>query len=225
MLILYCVLSLVVAISICLLAGRNRPWIAQVAFAALLTGSLVTASKIVPIADGVYVSVAIGLYSMTFLLTDFLGEVHGRRAAIRAVQMAVVAAFLMLFAIVVSIEVSPAPFWQHQEAFEAVLGSAPRILAASILAFVSAQLVDIWIFDKLFRIYSGKRLWLRNNTSTFVGQTIDSVVFYFVAFYGVIPELWGLIITTCLIKYAIALIDTPALYLVTSIVSRKGRSD
>jgi uncharacterized integral membrane protein (TIGR00697 family) len=174
---------------------------------------MITAGKISPIVDGVYVSVAIGLYSMTFLLTDFIGEVHSKKEALQAVYMGILAELLVLLAINLSMHVSPAPFWEHQEAFETTFKMAPRIMLASITAFVTAQLMDVTIFDILKKRSNGKYLALRNNASTFVGQTLDSIIFYTVAFYGVIPGLWKLIITTCIIKYIIALVDTPFVYL------------
>lgn len=213
MFIAYCLLSLLVGTLICIIAGKKHPWIVQLAYAAAVIACLVTAAKISPIAPNVYVSAAIGLYSMTFLLTDFLGEVYDKATALRAVYMGLIAEIIFIFAITFSIKIPAAPFWENQEAFNTILGAAPRIMFASVTAFIAAQILDISIFDWLKKKMHGRSLAIRNNCSTIVGQTADSIIFYTIAFWGVVPNLFQLIIVTCIIKYIIALIDTPFLYL------------
>jgi uncharacterized PurR-regulated membrane protein YhhQ (DUF165 family) len=190
-----------VGMVICIIAGKKHAWVVQVSYAATVVACLATAAKISPIVPDVFVSVAIGLYSMTFLLTDFLGEVF-------------------IFAIALSIYVPAAPFWENQEAFVRVLGTAPRIMVASITALVAAQLLDVTVFDWLKKKMSGRLLVIRNNVSTILGQTTDSVVFYTIAFWGVVPNLLELLAVTCLVKYLIAAADTPFLYLARHVANR-----
>ncbi len=222
MLIIYTLTSLLLGTVICIAAGKERPWLIQAAYAATVVASLITAAKLAPIVDGIFVSVAVGLYSMSFLLTDFLGEVHGKRYALRAVYTGIVAELVVIFSVYFSIAVEPAPFWENQEAFSAVFGAAPRIMIASIAAFVAAQLVDVTVFDILRKRMDGRWLGVRNNASTFAGQTLDSVIFYTIAFWGVVPELSKLIVVTCLVKYAIAVLDTPFLYFARAVVRRRA---
>ena len=212
MLVIYCFASLAVGTAICMIAGKKRPWVVQIAYAATVVACVVTAAKLSPVIPGVFVSVAIGLYSMTFLLTDYLGEIHGKAVAMRAIYMGLIGEIILIFAVYFSIVVPAAPFWENQEAFAAILGAAPRIMVASVLAFISAQVLDVTVFDWLKKRMSGKHLLVRNNVSTILGQTTDSIVFYTIGFYGKVPNLVELIIVTCLIKYAIAAIDTPFLY-------------
>lgn len=213
MLIVYCLLSLIFGTVVCIIAGKKHPWLVQVAYAATVVACLVTAAKLSPIIPGIYVSVAIGLYSMTFLLTDFLGEVYNKGVALRAVYMGIVAEVVFIFAVILSIKVPAAPFWENQGAFAQVLGTAPRIMIASITAFVAAQLLDVTVFDWLKKKMSGRLLAVRNNCSTILGQTTDSIVFYTIAFWGLVPNLLELIVVTCIIKYIITAADTPFLYL------------
>lgn len=212
MLIIYSLVALSLGTVICVVAGRSRPWLVQAAYAGAVVACLVTAAKLSPITEGVVVSAAIGLYSMTFLLTDYLGEVYGKVTAMRAVWMGIVAEVVMLVAVGFSIAVEPAGFWDGQDAFAATLGSTPRIMLASVSAFVAAQFLDVTVFDWLKRRTKGRFLFLRNNGSTLVSQTADSVVFYTIAFWGVVPNLVELIAVTCLAKYVIAAVDTPFLY-------------
>jgi queuosine precursor transporter len=212
--IIYSLVSLVIAGFLCLLAGRSRPWIAQFSFAALVIGSLATASKISPLIEGVYVSVAIGLYSMTFLLANYLREIFGKPFAIQAIWMGLIGEILFVFATQFALLAPSAPFWPNQSAFDAVFSITPRIFIASVLAYVCAEFTDVHVYHALSRLTKGHHLWLRNNVGTIVGQSIDSAIFYTVAFYGVVPNLFALIITTCIVKYIIAAADTPVLYFV-----------
>lgn len=220
-LIIYSIACLVLGLAVCLITGRTRPWVAQAAYSAAVLASILTAAKLSPITDGIYVSVAIGLYSMTFLLTDFLGEIHGKKEAFKAVWMAFVSVIVLLVAVYFSIKVQPAPFYENQTAFATIFGTAPRIMLASVTAFLAAQLTDVAVFSVMKERMNFLTLAGRNNVSTFVGQTIDSLVFYTIAFYGVVPDLWKLIVTTCVIKYIIAICDTPFIYLATYLAREK----
>jgi queuosine precursor transporter len=212
--IVYILLSLVLATIICLVAGKRHPWVAQIGFAGIVTGSFITAAKLSPIVDGVFISASMGLYSATFLLTDFLGEVHGRKHALRAVYMGIIAEAVVLFAVLMTLSVPAAPFWRHQEAWVNTFGVAPRIMLASISAFLVAQFLDVFVFDWFKQRHGTRLLYLRNNVGTILSQTIDSVVFYPIAFLGVPGvEIVNLIAVTCVVKYAIALCDTPFIYL------------
>ena len=224
MMIVYILASLAVGTVLCLIAGKRHPWIAQVAYAAVVAASLLTAAKLSPIMDGVFVSVAIGLYSASFLFTDFLGEVYGKDQALRAVYMGIIAEVVVLFAVLMTLAAPSAPFWTDQEAWVTTFGVAPRIMVASISAFIVAQLLDVNVFDWLKKKLDGRLLFVRNNISTFLGQTADSIVFYTIAFLGVPGvDLLSLIVTTCLVKYAIAALDTPFIYL-TRAWAQRGES-
>jgi queuosine precursor transporter len=221
--IIFSLVSLVVAGILCLIAGRTRPWIAQFSFAALLVGSVATAAKISPIADGIYVSVAIGLYSMTFLLANYLREIFGKDFAIRAIWMGLIGELMFVFATQFALFAPSAPFWTNQPAFEAVYSITPRIFLASVIAYLCAEFTDVHVYHALMKYTSGRHLWLRNNVGTIVGQTIDSVIFYTVAFYGILPDLFALIVTTCIVKYIIAIADTPVLYFVRRVALRQDQ--
>lgn len=223
-LVTYALASLVVAGFLCLIAGRSRPWIAQFSFAALVIGSLATASKISPIFGSVNVSVAIGLYSMTFLLANFLREVHGKAAAVRAIWMGLLGELLFVFATQFALRAPSASFWSNQQAFEAVYSITPRIFIASVTAYMCAEFSDVHVYHLLAKLTKGRHLWLRNNVGTIVGQTIDSAIFYTVAFYGIVPDLVGLIVATCVVKYVVALADTPVFYVVVLVARRGGKA-
>jgi uncharacterized integral membrane protein (TIGR00697 family) len=98
---------------------------------------------------------------------------------------------------------------------EMIFSFMPRIAIASLLAYVVSQKHDVWAYHLWKKIFSGKKLiWLRNNLSTMVSQLIDSIIFTFVAFYGVfeLPVLFEILITTYFLKWIVAAADTPFIY-------------
>ncbi len=221
MTILYVLAALGVATIICVASGTKRPWIAQFSFAALAMASVATASKVVPIAEGVYVSVAVGLYSMTFMLANYLREIFGKPYAVRAIWMGLIGELLFVFATQFTLITPSAPFWTNQAAFEAVYSVTPRLFVASVLAYVSAEFTDVNVYHAVLRLTKGRHLWLRNNVGTAVGQTVDSVIFYTIAFAGIVPNLVTLVLTTLMVKWIIALLDTPAIYFVRHLALRQ----
>ena len=104
-----------------------------------------------------------------------------------------------------------ASFWAGDEAFQHVLGMTPRIIVASLTAYVFSQFHDVWLYTLLKARMRGRRLWLRNNVATILSQLIDTVVFITIAFYGVMP-LWPLIIGQWSVKVTLALCGTPLVY-------------
>lgn len=181
--------------------------------AALVTANLV-ASKIVVI-GGLVVPAGVLLYSITFLVTDTVSEVYGRRAATSLIWTGLWVSLLILTLVQVARVLPPAPFYADQAAFDAVFGMTPRIVVASMIAYALSQWHDVWAFHWWRARTGGRHLWLRNNASTLVSQGIDTVVFIAVAFGGLVPvaALSGMMVGQYLIKIGIALADTPLCYL------------
>lgn len=126
------------------------------------------------------------LFPLAYVLGDVIAEVYGlkatRRAIFTAFGLALVASLTIL-----TVQISPAADgWENQEAFAAVLGFVPRIVAASLVAFLAGQLVNAWVLDRLRRRTSGRFLRTRLIGSTIAGQLIDTILFCTIAFAGVI---------------------------------------
>ncbi len=195
-----------------LLAERYGVEIAIAIYASLTIIANVIAYKIVLVS---YIPVPAGVivYASTFLVTDMLCEIYGKSYAKRAVIAGLVANVVAIVSIYIAINWKAAPFMglEDVEAFNKVLGLAPRIVLASILAYVVSQTHDVYAYHFWKRVTKGRYLWLRNNASTMVSQAIDTIVFITVAFYGVYPIV-DLIKGQYLIKVVIAALDTPFLY-------------
>jgi uncharacterized integral membrane protein (TIGR00697 family) len=188
-------------------------------FCACLVAAAVLAAKIVHIGP-VSVPAGVFAYCITFVCADVISEIWGRRCA----NMVVLTGFIGLVCTFLLIQLAlwcpAASFWTREEAFQAVLGMTPRIIVASLAAYVFSQFHDVWLYTLLKDGMRGRHLWLRNNVATILSQLIDTVIFITIAFYGVMP-LWPLIIGQWSVKVALALCDTPLVYAAVWCVRRR----
>lgn len=162
-------------------------------------------------------------YPVTFLVTDILSEIYGRKRANQVVLTGFAASLVVLGILALggqfgAIEGSPV----DDATYQTVFGNAWRVIFASMAAYLTAQLVDIRIFHFWKNLTRGRHLWLRNNASTIFSQLIDTSLVVFVLFVGVKPgdELLGLIIDGWMFKMLVALVDTPLFYLAVYLFRR-----
>lgn len=126
------------------------------------------------------------LFPLAYILGDLLAEVYGLKASRRAILTAFALALIASLTILLVQISPPADGWENQEAFAAVLGFVPRIVGASLVAFLAGQLVNAWVLDRLRRKTEGRFLKARLIGSTVIGQLIDTLLFCTIAFAGVI---------------------------------------
>lgn len=168
---------------------------------------------------GIYtfeLSVGIIAYPITFLVTDIVSEIYGRKRANRLVKAGVFASAFALLIVVVSTN-APATQWSPIDdgTFKQVFGFTFVAVGASLAAYLLAQFLDVQIFHFWKRLTKGKHLWLRNNFSTFASQLVDTAtVLFLLCSFGVIEwDLFGiLMLNGYLFKVLFALIDTPIIY-------------
>lgn len=178
--------------------------------------SNVTASKIISVGSLV-VPAAVVAYAITFLCTDVIGELYGKEEANKTVRLGFILQVFSICLIYLAIKLPPAPFMvEYNEVFQQVLGQSLRVVIASLIAYTISQFNDVYIFHKLKDIHGGKHRWIRNNVSTITSQLIDTSIFITIAFYGVVPNLWALIIGQFTVKVCLALLDTPFFYIFTN---------
>ncbi|WP_100804389.1 queuosine precursor transporter [Ulvibacter sp. MAR_2010_11] len=162
------------------------------------------------------ISVGILPYPVTFLITDIISEVYGKKKANQVVTAGIFASFFSLLIVYVSAAV-PATDWSpiSDALFDKVFGATAVAVFASMMAYLLAQYIDISIFHFWKRLTKGKHLWLRNNFSTFLSQFVDTfTVLALLCSFGKID--WALfaplLLSGFLFKVLIALLDTPFLY-------------
>lgn len=164
------------------------------------------------------ISVGILPYPITFLITDLISEIYGKKKANQVVVAGIFASFFSMLIVYVA-NVVPATEWSpvQGDLFSKVFGSTSIAVLASMMAYLFAQFVDIQIYHYWKQLTKGKHLWLRNNFSTFFSQFIDTatVLVLLCSFTDEIAwsQFTGLLIAGFLFKVLIAALDTPFLYL------------
>ena len=163
-------------------------------------------------------SFAIPVYAGTFLITDIVSERYGIEQAKRAVWLGLIG---QVFFVVILWCVLHAPvFPEKLDAIKGALEFMPSLILASCTAYFVSQFLDVWVFHKIREITGARHKWLRNVGSTAVSQLLDTAIFLGIAFYGRPPTdtigAWvSFVLTTWIVKVAVAMLDTPFFYLAT----------
>ena len=172
-------------------------------------------------------SVGIIAYPVTFLVTDLISELYGQKRANQVVVSGFFASVFTTLLVLVSVNAT-AVNWSPIDnfTFKKVFGLTGPAFFASMVAYLTAQLIDVRIFHFWKRLTNGKHLWLRNNASTMFSQLVDtSVILIILCTAGVIEweRFFGLWIMGWLFKIFVALIDTPIIYGIIHLL--KGKID
>lgn len=189
-------------------------------FCALLILANILASKVVQL--GIFtIPAAVVAYPFTFLITDIIGELWGRKEANNTVKNGLICQIFALILTFCAVKLPVASFANNQNEFVAILGGSLRVTIASLIGYLCSQSWDVWIFHKIRDKYINKHnttaggRWIWNNASTMTSQIIDTAIFITIAFYGVVPNIWNMIFSQYVIKFIFALCDTPIFYLLT----------
>lgn len=184
-------------------------------FVTVLLISNIIASKIATIGSFA-MPAGIVIFPISYIVADVLTEVYGYRHARRVIWLGFLCNLILVVAIVLAIWLPPAPFWDKQEAYATILGAAPRLLVASLSAYLFGEFTNSFVLAKMKILTRGRWLWTRTIGSTFVGQFVDTAVFSTIAFMGVMPTsaLVAMILTEWLFKTVYEALATPITYAV-----------
>ena len=179
---------------------------------------------------GIYtfeISVGILPYPITFLVTDLISELYGQKKADQVVISGLIASVFIMIVVLIANAV-PSTSWSlvNDDLFQKVFGLQGFAVFASMIAYLSAQFIDVRIFHFWKKLTKGKHLWLRNNGSTVVSQFVDTAaVLVLLCATGAIEwdRFMPLLENGFLFKVLVALIDTPIIYAV--IYALKGKID
>lgn len=168
-------------------------------------------------------------FPVSYIIGDILTEVYGYANARRVIWTGFAALLFMAVMAAVVVALPPANGWPGQPAYEFVFGNSWRIVLASMAAFWAGEFANSFILAKLKVLTAGRFLWLRTIGSTVVGQGLDSLIFYPLAFYGLAgwpPELlWQVVLSQWLIKTAWEALLTPFTYLAVGFLKRREGVD
>jgi uncharacterized integral membrane protein (TIGR00697 family) len=171
-------------------------------------------------AAGWTLPVSIVWYPLTFLVTDIVSEVYGRRRARFLVIGGFSMSLLLLAFSLIGIALPVSDVYPLQEDYVNIFGPVWRLLFGSMAAYLLAQMIDVQLFHFWKRLTRGRHLWLRNNGSTMLSQLVDSftvnVIFLYknpTVFTGTFADLLGIVFSVYVVKVLIAAADTPLCYL------------
>lgn len=199
----------------------------------LVCSNLIGPAKIAQIDLPVVGTLAFGagvlFFPISYVFGDVLTEVYGYARARKVIWAGFAAlAFASVMATVV-VALPPAPFWQHQAAYEVAFGSTWRIVAASMIAYFCGEFVNSYVLAKMKIATAGRWLWTRTIGSTIAGEAVDSLLFYPLAFYGagIIPndKLPLVMMAQFVSKVAVEVVFTPVTYKVVGWLKRAEQED
>ncbi|MDX1582907.1 MAG: queuosine precursor transporter [Thermoanaerobaculia bacterium] len=192
----------------------------------LVTANVIGAAKIVTVA-GVTFGAGILFFPLSYIFGDILTEVYGYARARKVVWAGFVALSYASLMAAVIVALPPAGGWPYQEAYEIAFGSTGRIAGASMLAFWCGEFSNSYVLAKMKLWTKGRFLWTRTIGSTLVGEGVDSLIFYPVAFFGVwTPDLIvKVMIMNYLLKCAWEIVNTPVTYKIVGFLKRAENED
>ncbi len=196
-----------------------------VMFVALLLISNIAATKLIEFKVGSVQAIFDGgalLFPFTYVLGDVLAEVYGFKRTRSVIFMGFFAS-LLAAGVFLLVQVMPSPVeYVHQEAYAAVLGFVPRIVFASLAAYLVGQLLNAYVLVKIKERWGSRNLWARLLGSSLIGEAADTLVFCTIAFYGVLVagSFWNYVLVGYLYKMVVEVVLIPVSYLIIGRIKR-----
>jgi hypothetical protein len=195
-------------------------------FVAVLLISNVASSKMVQFGPFAFDGGTL-LFPLSYIFGDILTEVYGYKRSLSVIWLGFFSALLMSVTFIVVGKLPPAGDWPNQAAYDAILGLTPRIVLASLIAYLAGEFSNSVILAKMKVWTGGRRLWARTIGSTVVGEFIDSVLFVAIAFYGTVP--FALLVTIAVSNYIfktlVEVVLTPVTYRVVAFLKKSEQED
>ena len=161
-------------------------------------------------------------FPLSYVFGDVLTEVYGYARARKVIWVGFVGVFFASIMSYVIVTLPPAPGWEGQEAYALIFGQVPRIVLASLIAFFTGEMINAYVMARMKIWTRGKHLWTRTIGSTVVGQGMDSLIFYPVAFFGIWENdvLLTVMLSNFLIKVSWEAVLTPVTYKLVSVLKK-----
>ncbi|MFA4873485.1 MAG: queuosine precursor transporter [Patescibacteria group bacterium] len=195
-------------------------------FVTVLLVSNIASSKILSLGPFTFDGGTI-LFPLSYIFSDILTEVYGYARARRVIWTGFAMIILASLTFMAVGALPSASGWEGQGAYDAILGLTPRIVTASVLAYLVGEFINSVILAKIKIATSGKLLWLRTITSTIFGEGADTALFVLVAFSGILSGqlLISIMLSNYIFKVGIEILCTPLTYLLTGALKRREQVD
>ena len=199
----------------------------------LVCSNLIGPAKVtqwdLPVVGAASFGAGVLFFPISYVFGDILTEVYGYARARRVIWCGFGALAFASFMASIVVALPPAPFWQHQDAYEIAFGSTWRIIAASIVAYFCGEFVNSFVLAKMKIATRGRWLWTRTIGSTIAGEAVDSALFYPLAFYGggIIPneKLPALVLAQFAMKVGVEVVFTPVTYRIVAALKKAEHED
>jgi uncharacterized integral membrane protein (TIGR00697 family) len=200
--------------------------LAGILFAICLLISNILATKIILIGSWA-APAGVLIFPIAYIINDVIVEVWGYRKARLIIWSGFAVNILAVLFFSLAIVVPAAPFWHNQEAFNTILGSTPRIVVASLMAYLVGSFLNAIVMSRVKVLMKGKNFSVRAILSTLVGETADSMIFILIAFAGNLPfkALIGMIFTQAIIKTIYEIVILPLTIVVVKWVKKVEGTD
>jgi uncharacterized integral membrane protein (TIGR00697 family) len=192
----------------------------------LLCANVIGVQKVTTV-GGFTFGLGILFFPLSYVFGDVLTEVYGYARSRRVIWAGFSALIFAAFMSWVIVKIPASPGWPHQPAYDFVFGNTPRIVFASLVAFWAGEFTNSFTLAKLKIFTSGKRLWMRTIGSTILGEAVDSLIFYPLAFYGIwsIEVVLQVMATNYALKVIWEVVATPLTYRVVNFLKRVENED
>ncbi|MGN0739061.1 MAG: queuosine precursor transporter [Treponema sp.] len=173
------------------------------------------------------------LFASSFLATDILSEIYGKKDADKGVLVGIFTTVLFIILSSMWVHYIPAESDWAMPSVKALFANTPRILCASLAGYAISEVLDVWLYHKWWNLTEKKTgshtkmLWFRNNFSTLISQLVNIVLFNFIAFFGIfqLKELISITVACYIIYVITSLLDTPFVYLARKISSKTSKDN
>lgn len=176
---------------------------------------------------GVTATAGLIVFPISYIINDCIAEVWGYKKARLIIWSGFISNFLVIVFSQIAIRLPAASYWEGEEAFNFVFGLAPRIAVASLIAFLVGSFLNAYVMSRMKIASKGKHFSLRAIVSTLIGEGADSLIFFPIAFLGLVPfgELLLLIGTQAVLKSVYEIIILPVTIRVVKYIKRIDGSD
>jgi len=196
-------------------------------FVSLFIVMNIVSQKIVSIGGGIILTAGDFIYPLNYILSIILAEVYGYALSRRIIWSGFICNIIIALVISFSVMLPQDSSWLYQEQYVMILGRAPRLIAASLSAFLIGEFIGTYVLVKIKVLTSGKHLWFRSMMATLLGQGVDTVIFTIIAFAGVLSWqnviILGIAAYWCKIIYQTLL--TPGVYVLARFLKRREQVD
>lgn len=195
-------------------------------FVAVLLISNIASTKILQLGPFTFDGGTI-LFPVSYIFGDVLTEVYGYRKSRQVIWIGFASALLMSGILAIVGFLPPAPGWENQEAYIKILGTTPRIVAGSLIAYFAGEFSNSYVLAKLKIFTRGRWLFSRTIGSTIVGEGVDTLFFVMIAFAGTIPgsTLLAVIVSNYVFKVGFEVAATPLTYLIVGNLKKAEQID